>query len=138
MKPATGEVIPVIVELQVFSDITTVTAGDDARRYTITADEDGSWLRSVHGKVTTVSSSGIVRFQIHNLTTATDVLSTRTSIDASETTSWTAATPHVVNPSPAVGQMTLGHVLRVDADDAGTGAKGLVVVFEFGPGVLLA
>lgn len=51
------------------------------------------------------------------------------TIDANEVSSYTAATPGVVNP--ANDDLATGDLLRVDVDTAGTGAKGLVVSIEF-------
>ena len=130
--------IPVLVHLKIFTDTTAVAAGDDARRFVVTDDLGGTRLRSVHASVTTVGSGATV-VQVHNLTNADDLLSTRTTIDASETTSYTAATPHVVNTTgtPPINYITRGDVLRIDVDTAGSGAKGLEVLLEFGPNVIL-
>ena len=129
--------IPVLVHLKIFTDTTAVAAGDDARRFVVTDDLGGTRLRSVHASVTTVGSGATV-VQVHNLTNADDLLSTRTTIDASETTSYTAATPHVVNTTgtPPINYITRGDVLRIDVDTAGSGAKGLEVLLEFGPNVI--
>lgn len=130
--------MPVLVHLKIFDDATAATAGDDARRFVVTDDLGGTRLRSAHASVSTASSSGVVTVMVHNITTATDLLSTATTIDANETTSYTAATPHVVNATgtPPVNYITRGDVLRVDVDTAGTGAKGLEVLLEFGPAIL--
>jgi hypothetical protein len=130
--------IPVLVHLKIFVDTDTVTTGDDKRRFVVTDDLGGTSLRSVHATITTVSSSGVVTVQIHNLTNTDDLLTTKTTIDASETTSYSAATPHVVDDTgtPPVNFITRGDVLRVDVDTAGTGAKGLEVLLEFGPRVV--
>ena len=129
--------IPVLVHLKIFTDTTAVAAGDDARRFVVTDDLGGTRLRSVHASVTTVGSGATV-VQVHNLTNADDLLSTRTTIDASETTSYTAATPHVVDTTgtPPINYITRGDVLRIDVDTAGSGAKGLEVLLEFGPNVI--
>ena len=129
--------IPVLIHLKVFTDDTTVSTGDNKRRFTVTDDLGGTRLRSAHVTLTTAGSS-TTTVQVHNITTADDLLSTRTTVDASETTSYTAATPHVVNATgtPPVNYITRGDVLRVDVDGAGTGAKGLEVLLEFGPAIL--
>jgi hypothetical protein len=129
--------IPVLVHLKIFTDTTAVTTGDDARRFVVTDDLGGTRLRSVHATVTTVGS-GTTTVQVHNLTNADDLLTTRTTIDASETNSYSAATPHVVNDSgtPPTNYITRGDVLRIDVDTAGSGSKGLEVLLEFGPNVV--
>lgn len=130
--------IPVLVHLKIVSDTTTVTTGDDKRRFVVTDDLGGTRLRSAHATVTTVSSSGVVTVQVHNLTNADDLLTTKTTIDANERTSYTAATPHALDTSgtPPTNRVSRGDVLRIDVDTAGTGAKGLEVLLEFGPPIL--
>lgn len=131
------DAIPVLVHLKVFADATAVATGDDARRFVVTDDLGGTFLRSAHATVTTTGSSGTT-VQIHNLTTADDLLSTATTIDSGDTSSYDAATQHVVDDSgtPPVNYITRGDVLRVDVDAAGTGAKGLEVLLEFGPNTI--
>lgn len=126
--------IPVLVHLKVFSDTTAVAAGNDARRFVVTDDLGGTFLRSAHATVTTAGSSATT-VQIHNLTNTDDLLTTVTTIDSGDTTSYDATTPHVVDDSgdPQVNYITRGDVLRVDVDSAGTGAMGLEVLLEFGP-----
>lgn len=129
--------IHVLVHLRVFSDATVVSAGNDKRRFVVTDDLGGTFLRSAHATVSTAGSSATT-VQVHNLTTADDLLSTVTTIDSGDTTSYDATTPHVVDDSgdPQVNYITRGDVLRVDVDSAGTGAKGLEVLLEFGPHVV--
>lgn len=119
------------IHVKSVSDTTTMTVGDDKRRWTVIDELDGQFLRSAHITVTTASSSGIVTVQIHNIQDAADLLSTKVTIDANERTSYTAVTDQVVNT--LVNQVAVGDVLRIDVDVAGTGAKGLEVIFEFGP-----
>lgn len=129
--------IPVLVHLKVFPDDELLVVGNDARRFVVTDDLGGTFLRSAHATVTTVGSS-TTTIQVHNFTNTDDVLSTVTTIDSGETTSYTAATPHVVDQSgtPPVNYITRGDVLRIDVDAAGTGAKGLEVLLEFGPDLI--
>lgn len=67
------------------------------------------------------SSSGLVTVAIKN--NGSDILSTDLSIDATEFTSVTAATPAVI-AAPAIADDDL---LTIDITAAGTGAKGLIV-----------
>ena len=125
--------IPVLVHLKIFGDTAPATAGNDARRFVVTDDLGGTFLRSVNITVTTVggSSTGV---QIHNLTNADDVLSTIATIDTGDTTSYDSAAPHEVDTSgtPPINRCLRGDVLRVDVDD-GSDAMGLEVLLEFGP-----
>lgn len=113
----------------VFEDTVPVVAGDSAFVFHIPADLDGLELGEVEINVETASSSGIVQVQLHNITDAVDMLSTRVQVDANELHSRTAATAAVVNAANAV--VAHGDRIRVDVDAAGTGALGLDVVLRF-------
>jgi hypothetical protein len=78
-------------------------------------------LSSVRASLTTVSSSGIPTVNIKE--SGTTIFSTKLTIDASELTSQTAATPAVLSDTSLAddAQMT------IDIDVAGTGATGLKV-----------
>lgn len=137
--------IPVLVHVKLFRDTQAATVGDNVRRFVVTDDLGGTRLRSVHLTNTTESTSGTVLLQVANLSAGTlDLLTTRTSIDVGESSSYTAAVPHVVGTADAVfhggtfptNYMTRGDVLRFDMDAAGTGAKGLEALLEFGPAIL--
>lgn len=90
---------------------------------------DGWELTGVQAHVFTVSSSGTPTFQIHNVTDAVDLLSTRITIDANEKDSKDATAAAVINSSYKV--MAAGDELRFDCDVAGTGTKGLVIMLTF-------
>lgn len=128
--------IPVLVHLKVFSDTTPAAAGNDAKRFTVTDDLGGTYLRSVHATVTGAGSD-YTEVQIHNLTTGDDLLTATTFIDPGDTTSYTTAGPHVMDDSgdPPVNYISRGDVLRVDVD-SGSDATGLEVLLEFGPQII--
>jgi hypothetical protein len=90
---------------------------------------NGRNLTEAHAFVSTVSSSGLPTVQIRNITKAADMLSTRITIDASEFTSYTAATAPVIDT--AHDDVSTGDLIAIDIDVAGTGAKGLGVVLTF-------
>lgn len=117
-------------ELKVFGDDATLSTGDGKLIMVIPPSVNGLNLVAAHAFVTTVSSSGTPTIQIRNVTDAQDMLSTRITIDASEFTSYTAATAPVINTS--YDDVATGDLLAVDVDVAGTGAKGLGVVLTFG------
>jgi hypothetical protein len=118
------------VRIKVYSDQGTIATGDG--QYILPIDEAlaGLNLVSAHAFVTTASSSGLVTVQIRNVTQAADMLSTAITIDASETSSYTAATPPVIDTNN--DDVALADLVAVDVDTAGTGAKGLYVVLRFG------
>lgn len=126
-----------LIHLRVFDDFTAVASGNDARRFVVTDDLGGTFLRSAHATVTTVGSS-VTTVQVHNLTNADDLLTTVTDIDSGDTNSYAATDQHVVDTSgtPAVNYCLRGDVLRIDVDAAGTGAKGLEMLLEFGPQIV--
>lgn len=75
-------------------------------------------LAAVRASLTTESSSGIPTFDINE--NGTSILSTKLTIDASERTSSTAATPAVISDTALADDAEI----TVDIDVAGTGAKG--------------
>ena len=72
--------------------------------------------------VNTVSSSGVVTVDINK--NGASILSTKLTIDATEKTSATAATPAVFSST----SMAADDEVTIDIDTAGTGAKGLKVI----------
>lgn len=120
----------VVVSLQVTDPNGPVLATGDGQAYfRVPSLLNGAVLTGVAAHVTTVSSSGTPTIQIHNVTDAADILSTRITIDASEKDSSTAAAAAVINASN--DDMATADELRVDVDVAGTGTKGLIVELTF-------
>lgn len=103
---------------------TTPSTGDAQAHCVIPPDFNGYDIVSVLGAVTTVSSSGLPTMALRRLRSgsAVDVLSTNVTIDTSEYTSATAATPPAINTSN--DDLQTGDILLVDLDTVGTGAKG--------------
>jgi hypothetical protein len=99
--------------------------------WTVPLEMDGYKVSSVQTSVTTPSTSGLPAVQITNVTTASEILSTQSTIDADQTTSYTASTPSVVDPTS--NTLATGDQLRVDVTDAGTGAKGLFALLTVSP-----
>lgn len=117
--------------IKLFSDTQVVSTGDGKFTFSLTEDEDGLSLVKVFAYVTTVSSSGSITVQIHNVTQAADMLSTVITIPVStfnDNSTWVL--------DLANDDVALGNLIRIDVDSAGTGAKGLGVGIWFGnPGV---
>lgn len=118
------------VVIKAIGDTTVLTVVDGIVFFTVPLDLDGMNLVSANAGVYTASSSGLPTVQIRNVTDSQDMLSTRITIDATETSSYTATDSSVVNTS--YDDVAKGDVLAVDVDVAGTGTKGLEVhlVFE--------
>lgn len=106
-----------------------LTTGDGKASIFVPSMLNGWNLTNVAAFCTTASSSGLVTVQVRNQTDAVDMLSTAITIDANEKTSYTAATPPVINA--AADDVATGDEIDIDIDTAGTGAKGLVVVLIF-------
>ena len=106
-----------------------IGTGDGKAYFTIPVELNGYNLVDADASVTTVSSSGTPTIQINNVTQAADMLTTRITIDASESTSYTAAAAPVIDTGN--DDVATGDILRIDIDVAGTGTKGLTVMLSF-------
>jgi hypothetical protein len=118
-----------IVAIKVFSDTQDVATGDGKVIFIVPAELNGWLLTAVASGISTVSSSGLPTVQLRNVTDSQDMLSTKLSIDANEYTSYTAATPAVIDTGH--DDVATGDRIAVDVDVAGTGAKGLQVMMTF-------
>jgi hypothetical protein len=119
-----------IVQLIVFGFTTDLATGDGKAYCVIPAALGGMDLVRVHARVITAGTTGTSDFQIHNLTQAVDMLSTKITIDSGETGSDTAATPPVIDGSN--DDVATNDVLRIDVDAISTTApKGLIITMEF-------
>jgi hypothetical protein len=118
-----------VLEAKVISDTATLATGEGQMIVCVPAALDGCNLTAVAAFVSTVSSSGLPSVGIRNVTDSVEMLSTNVTIDANEFTSYTAATPPVIDA--AHDDVTTGDLIAVDVDAAGTGAKGLGVILTF-------
>lgn len=132
--PGGEDPILIVLERKCITDTTTLATGDGLFQWPITADLDETHLIDAHAGVSTVSSSGTITVQIRNKTRSVDMLSTAITIDSGEFTSYTAATPSVVDDtgSPPRSGVSRGDIIAVDVDGAGSGAKGLSVILTMG------
>jgi len=117
--------------VKVIGDAQALTVGDDQIHITIPAWVTGWNLVAIAACVYTVSSSGLPTIQLRNVTDSVDMLSTSCSIDASEFSSYSAATPAVIDTSK--DDVATGDRLSVDCDIAGTGTLGLETHLKFQP-----
>jgi hypothetical protein len=115
------------VELKIVDDATVVTTGEGKLIFCVPASLGGCDLTAAHAFVTTVSSSGLPSVGIRN--GSTEMLTTNITIDASESTSYTAATAAVIDATHK--SVATGDLIAVDVDAAGTGAKGLGAILTF-------
>lgn len=117
------------IQIKIFDDATALATGDGKLIFMIPEALNGMNLVKAHAAVTTVSSSGAPTIQIRNVTDAVDMLSTLITIDASEYTSYSAATPPVIDATK--DDVATGDLIAIDVDGAGTGAKGLIIYLAF-------
>lgn len=101
--------------------------GDGKRIITIPQEIDGWRLVAAHAGNYTPYSGGTVTVQIRNVTDSVDMLTTRITIEANEYSSYTAATPPVINTANSL--VSSGDRIAVDVDVAG--GKGLDVILTF-------
>jgi len=117
------------IEIKIISDTTNLITGD-LLIFCIPSDFDGMNLIDADAYVTTVSSSGLPTVQIKNVTQGSvNMLTTPITIDVGETTSYTAATPPVIDI--ANDDVATGDLIAVNISEIGTGTRGLGVILRF-------
>lgn len=110
--------LPVEIGVAVTDEVTALTTGTAKVTFRMPY---AMTLTAVRANVNTASSSGTPTVDINEA--GTTILSTKLTIDASEKTSTTAATPAVISDSALADDAEI----TIDIDVAGTGAKGLKV-----------
>jgi len=121
-----------VYEIKVVSDTLAVATGDGQFIFAIPTDLNSTNLVDAQAFVTTVATGAtLLTVQIRNVTDAVDMLSTRITIDASEFSSYTAATPSVIDTTK--DDVATGDLIAVDVDAVGntTPGKGLGVILRF-------
>jgi len=115
----------VVLEFIIYPPEAVIGQGNSAYLWYVPDDLIGWNITAVHAIVNTASTSGTVSIQLYNGVDAADVLSTVTTIDQDEYTSYTAAAPHVIDTNH--DDIAEDDWFRVDIDDNGTGVYGLTV-----------
>ena len=119
------------IAIEVFGPTVEHATGDGKKYWTVPSILNGMNLIRVSASIVTAGTTGTLTVQVHNLTDAADMLSTRITIDSAETHTKTAATPAVINA--ATDDVATDDVLRFDIDTVHTTEGfGLVVNLEFG------
>lgn len=119
------------VQFLLLDDSEDVATGDGAGDFfwRVPRVYNGYNIVAVAAAVQTAGTTGTTDIQIHNVTDAVDVLSTKITIDSGETDSSTAATAAVINTSN--DDLATGDQIRFDVDAVSTTApKGLLVELE--------
>jgi hypothetical protein len=116
-----GQLDPAIERIQVALSDETTTLTTGTAKVTFRS-PCALTVTGVRASLATVSSSGLVTIDIND--SGTTILSTKLTIDASEKTSTTAATPAVISDSAIADDAEI----TMDLDGVGTGAKGAKVL----------
>lgn len=107
-----------------------VATGDGAAYFHVPPAMNGMDLVYVHAEVITAGTTGTTDVQVNNVTQAADMLSTKITIDSTETGSDTAAAAAVIDTSN--DDVATNDLIRVDVDSVSTTApKGLLVTLGF-------
>lgn len=117
------------VILKVFNDGSEVTAGDGAMYFTIPNTLSGMNLVSCGAHVYSSAASNKVQIQIHNKTSAVDMLTSMMEIDVGELDTTTASSQATI--SAGTDGVVAGEEIRVDVSAAGSSCLGLEVRLTF-------
>jgi hypothetical protein len=121
---------PTIVQIPVGNSSTSLATGDGQAFFRIPAELNGMNLTGVAAAVYTAGTTNTLDVQLRNKTDSQDMLSTKITIDSTETDTSTAATPAVINAS--YDDVATGDIIAIDIDAVhSTPAKGLVVEMRF-------
>jgi hypothetical protein len=120
----------VTVGIQVVDAANFTETGDAKAYFRVPVRLNGMNLISCAATVYTAGTTNATTIQIRNKTDAVDMLSTRMTIDSTETDTATAATPVVIDTTK--DDVATGDVLAIDVDTISTtAAKGLYVEMRF-------
>ena len=112
------------------STAATVADGAGDFYYTVPEELNGYNLVAIAVAVGTAGTTGTLDVQIYNLTQTADMLSTVCTVDSAETSSYTAATPAVIDT--ANDDVASGDQIRFDVDVIHTTpSQGLAVTMSF-------
>jgi len=119
-----------VVGVQVVDSATNTATGDGKAFFRIPSVMNGWNLIAVAASVYTAGTTNTTDIQIRNKTQAADILSTKITIDSTETDSSTAATLAVINASE--DDVATGDIIAIDVDAVSTTpAAGLYVELIF-------
>lgn len=119
-----------VVGIQVFPSGNDVTTGDGAAFFRVPSILNGYNLVGVAMNVYTAGTTGTTDVQIRNVTDAVDILSTKLTIDSTETDTSTAAVAAVIDGTK--DDVATGDKIAIDVDATSTTkAKGLYVELTF-------
>ena len=119
--------------IKVYPEAVAIASGDGKAYFTIPAALNGMNLVSAGGHLYTAATSGVVAVQIANVTSAVDMLSAAKKLewDVTEKDTATAAAASAAVIDTAADGVATGEEIRIDIDDAASGAAGLEVRLSF-------
>ena len=122
-----------IAILKVYNEASAIEAGDGKMYFAIPGYLSGMNLISCGGHLYTAATSGVVAVQIANVTSAVDMLSAARKLewDVTEKDTLTAGASSVAVINAANKGVAAGEEIRIDIDDAASGAKGLEIRLTF-------
>jgi hypothetical protein len=121
---------PVVVGIQVVDSGTDTATGDGKAFYEVPEEINGMNLIACGTTVYTAGTTNTTDVQLRNVTDSVDMLSTKITIDSTETSSRTAATAAVIDATK--DDVVTGDRLAIDVDAVSTtAAKGLYVWMRF-------
>ena len=124
-----GMIPPRVVMLKLATDTSSLGIGTGKVIFPIPSSLNGFNLTEVAGAVTTAATTGRPTYQIRNVTDTTVILTTPITIDATQFTSYTAATPPVIDT--AYDGVSTGDMIAIDKTAAGTGEMGDTIILTF-------
>jgi hypothetical protein len=127
LDDADDRINTVVVYIKILGEATALKIVDGAMSWYVPPELAGAELINADAFVYELSTSGTPTFQINNGTN--DLLSTPITIDVAESSSLTAISQAVINPSYKT--VTAGMKLRFDVDAIGTGTRGLDLSLTF-------
>ncbi len=121
----------IYAEVVCFGPADNLETGDGKGYFHVPADLNGFNLVEVHGQtIVAGTGAGTTDIQVANVTKAVDMLSTKITIDSTETGSHTAATPAVIDTTK--DDVATNDLLRIDNDAlTAVPAKGEIVTLGF-------
>lgn len=118
------------IQMVVTEFTTDVATGDGQFYIHIPSNMNGMDLVEVHAKNITAGTTNTMDIQIRNVTQTQDMLSTKITIDSTETGSDTAAAPAVIDTTK--DDVATNDLIAIDVDAVHTTpAKGLIVTLGF-------
>lgn len=122
--------LPTIVEIMVVDPATDTSTGDAKAFFRVPEELNGMNLTGVAATVYTAGTTNTTDVQIRNKTQTADMLTTKLTIDSTETDTSTAATAAVIDTNN--DDVATGDVIAIDIDAVSTtAAKGLLVQMRF-------